>query len=777
MASNLVIVESPAKAKTIKKFLGDDFEVASSYGHVRDLPQGNIAIDIENDFSPTYEISAEKKKIVGDLKKLAKDAQQVFLATDEDREGEAISWHLCHALGIAPEKAHRITYTEVTEKAILNAVNQPRKIDINLVNAQQARRVIDRLVGYNLSPVLWKKVRLARSAGRVQSVAVRLIVEREREIQAFKSVSFYKVTAQFFVKDKNGQTSILKAELPGKFETEEEALKFLEKCKNAEFTVKDVEKKPGKKSPSQPFTTSTLQQEAGSKLGFSVSRTMLIAQKLYESGLITYMRTDSVNLAESAIGAAKNEIVNRYGEEYSKPRRYKTKSSGAQEAHEAIRPSYLDRKEVEREFDEVRLYELIWKRTMASQMADAKIERTIVKISISTTQEEFVAKGEVVLFDGFLKVYQESKDESEVENEEESGLLPPLSVGQLLKLKEMLSTQKFTKPAARFSEASLVRKLEELGIGRPSTYAPTIITIQKRSYVVKEGREGTERNYKVFTLKENEIRESQKTEIVGKEKAKLFPTDMGGLVNDFLLKNFKNIMDYSFTANIEKEFDEIAAGQIIWNEMIGNFYKPFYQNVENTTQNAERVTGERELGTDPKSGEKVIVRMGRYGPMAQIGQHDDENGKKPRYARLRNGQSLESIQLEEALELFKLPRILGELEGLEVKVNIGRFGPYVQHNKKFASIGKEKDVYTIKLDEAIELILEKRKADANKTINVFEAEDIHVLNGRYGPYIKQGRNNFRIPKDRVAQDLTLEDCKTIIENAPAKKGKGRRKKS
>ncbi len=771
MAKNLLIVESPAKAKTIEKFLGEDFTVKSCFGHIRDLEKKNFGIDIENDYTPKYVVPTDKKKVVSELKKNAKGAE-VWLATDEDREGEAISWHLCEVLGLDMDETKRIVFNEITEQAIKNAVANPRTIDKNVVNAQQARRILDRLVGFEISPILWRKMSGRRlSAGRVQSVAVRLIVEREREIEQFEAKTFYKVVANFLVED-DGKRKVLKAELPKKFDTLETANAFLEACSNATFEVANVQVKPTKRSPSAPFTTSTLQQEASRKLGFSVSRTMSVAQRLYEAGKITYMRTDSTNLSDLARNAAAKYIKETFGEDYSNPKNYTTKGAGAQEAHEAIRPTYLDQDTVDLEYDQQRLYELIWKRTIASQMSQAQLEKTIIKIKASTREEQFTASGEVLKFAGFLKVYIESVDEEE-EEEEKDTLLPPMTVGQQLLYKNILATQRFTKHAARYTEATLVRKLEELQIGRPSTYAPTISTIQKREYVKKETREGTPRDYIQLELQNQEITQKGLTENTGAEKNKLFPTDIGVLVNDFLMENFTKVMDYNFTAQIEEEFDGIADGQRQWSKMIDDFYKPFHKEVEHTVEHAERVTGERPLGNHPKTGRPVIVRLGKYGPMAQIGTSEDE--EKPVYAKLRANQSMSTITLEDALELFKLPRVVGEFEGLEVKANIGRFGPYVQHDGKFASIGKEEDPNTITLEKAIELILAKREADKNKYIHQFE-DGIEVLNGRYGPYIKQGRKNYKIPKDVDPKKLTLEDCKKIIEEAPAKKGRKKAKK-
>lgn len=777
MSKNLIIVESPAKAKTINKFLGKDYVVTSCYGHIRDLPDSGLNIDIENGFEPNYVVSDEKKDVIKELKKLAKSAEEIFLATDEDREGEAISWHLCDVLGLNPKKAKRITYTEITEKAVKAAVKSPRTINMDLVNAQQARRVLDRLVGYEISPVLWKKVKPSLSAGRVQSVAVRLIVERERDIRSFKATGSFKVIAYFYVTDANGKKATFKAERADNFKTEKDAQKFLSEIIGAQFRVKGIEKKPGKRTPAAPFTTSTLQQEASRKLGFSVLKTMMVAQKLYENGHITYMRTDSPVLSDQALNALETEIISKYGKEYHQLRKFKSKHESAQEAHEAIRPSYMDKATVEGEYDEQRLYELIWKRTIASQMADAEIEKTIIDILNDKNKEILQAKAEVILFEGFLKVYNEGVDEEAEGDEEADALIPPVKEGQLLDLKEISATEKFTKPSARYTEASLVKKLEELGIGRPSTYAPTISTVQKRNYVVKETREGTERKYKVLTIKNNKVETEVKTEITGAEKAKLFPTDIGLLVTDFLVTNFKDILDYNFTADIEEQFDNVAEGKKEWHKMIGDFYKPFHQTVETTTKDAERVSGEKLLGTDPASGEPLIVRMGKFGPMAQIGKADEETGKKARFAKLRATQSIETITFEEALELFKLPRTLGQLEEKDVKASIGRFGPYIQYDKSFVSIPKDKDPYTITYDEALVLIKEKAEKDANRTILNFEAEGIQVLNGRYGPYIKKGKDNYKIPKDKTADLLTLEDIQLIIgEQGPTKKGRSFRGK-
>ncbi len=764
-----MIVESPAKAKTIEKFLGGDFTVKSCFGHIRDLAPGDKAIDKTANFSPTYVVPDDKTKIVKELKKLKKDAVQVWLATDEDREGEAISWHLCEVLGIDPREAKRIVFHEITKSAILKAVENPRNLDLSLVNAQQARRVLDRLVGFELSPVLWRKVRPKLSAGRVQSVAVRLIVERDKEIKGFEVNSSYKVTA-FFQAPNGERSTIFKAQLPKNIASITDAESFLNSCVGAEYTVTKVEKKPATKKPAPPFITSTLQQEASRKLGFSVSKTMVLAQRLYESGKITYMRTDSVNLADSAIKAAAASIREKFGDEYVKTRKFTTKSAGAQEAHEAIRPTNFDNDSAGDEYDQERLYELIWKRAVASQMSEAQLEKTTAKIDISTNDAELTANGEVIKFDGFLKLYIESTDD-EPDEKEDSKMLPPLAEGQKLDLQRMNAMQRFSRPPARYNEASLVRRLEELGIGRPSTYAPTITTIQKREYVVKQSKEGVERAYELLTLENETVSQQHLTEKTGVEKNKLFPTDTGILVNDFLVEYFKEVLDYGFTAQIEKQFDEIADGQKEWPAMITEFYDPFHTTVEKTLEIAERVTGERVLGTDPKSGRELLVRMGRYGAMAQIGRQDDE--EKPVFAGLLKDQSIESITLEEAIDLFKLPRTVGEFEEKEVVAAIGRFGPYVRHDGKFVSIPKDLDPLAITLDQSIELILKKREADANKYIHVYEESDIQVLNGRYGPYIKQGRNNYKIPKGTEPKDLTEEACKEIIEKNPPT---GRRKR-
>jgi len=760
MEPNLVIVESPAKAKTIEKFLGKDYLVKSSFGHVRDLEKNKtIGVDIENNYQPQYVISEDKMSIVSDLKKLAKQATTVWLASDEDREGEAIAWHLAEVLELKKSDTKRIVFNEITKDAILKAVNHPRNIDNNLVDAQQARRVLDRLVGFELSPVLWKKVRPALSAGRVQSVAVRLIVEREREIREFKSQSSFKITGKFPVSEKD-RKSILHAELNKRFDTAKETIAFLERCKPAKYVVSDVTVKPSKKSPAPPFTTSTLQQEASRKLGFSVAQTMSVAQKLYEAGKITYMRTDSVNLSDIAIDMAQQVIVKEFGEPYSQSRQYKTKSKGAQEAHEAIRPTYMDKPEITGTPQEKRLYDLIWKRTVASQMSDAQLEKTIVTIDVSTVPENFVATGEVIKFDGFLKLYIESQDD---ENEEEkSALLPPINVGQDLAAEEITATQRFTYHQPRYTEASLVKKLEELGIGRPSTYAPTISTILQRGYVVKEDKTGTNREFIVYTLYNDNIREEIKTEITGAEKAKLFPSDIGMIVNDFLMDHFNDIMDYNFTASVEKEFDEIAEGNLNWTKMIDKFYRPFHGKVEVTVKTSERTVGERKLGIDPESGKPVTVKIGKFGPLVQLGEVSDEN--KPRFAGLLKDQHIETITLEDALELFKLPRKIGQYEGKEITAAVGRFGPYLLHSSKFYSLKPATDnPLTVTLERAIELINAKREADRNKTIKIFDEEpDLQILNGRWGPYISYKRKNYKIPKKQHPASLTLDNCFKII---------------
>ncbi len=765
MAKNLVIVESPAKAKTIEGFLGSEFMVKSSYGHVRDLVKNNHGVEIENDFRPLYEVSEDKVQVVNELKKLAQASDWVWLASDEDREGEAISWHLKEVLGLSDSKIKRIVFNEITKPAILRAIENPRSINIDLVNAQQARRVLDRLVGFEISPVLWRKVKPSLSAGRVQSVAVRLIVEREREIRQHQSESFFRINARFDLE--NGKT-ILKAELPKRFATESEAQAFLEKCINASFSIKNLETRPLKKSPAPPFTTSTLQQEAGRKLRFSVSRTMRIAQSLYESGKITYMRTDSVNLSETALQAAKAEITKSYGPEFSQTRQFKTKSAGAQEAHEAIRPTYFENHRISGERDEQLLYELIWKRAIASQMAEAKIEKTVATIGISTTSETLTAEGEMILFEGFLKVYLEDKDEDESGSDEQnnSGMLPPLTIGQPLDLKDMTARQSFTRPAPRYTESSLVKKLEELGIGRPSTYAPTISTIQNRGYIAREDREGTARPYQELKLEKGQIHGKTLTENTGAEKAKLFPTDIGMLVTDFLTRHFQTIMDYGFTAQVEREFDEIAHGKRAWAEMLGSFYRPFHQTVAETIETSERVTGERILGVDPESGKQVSVRMGRFGAMAVLSQPDVE-GDKPQYSSLPVGKKLEDIDLELALSLFRLPRSLGLFEEKDMQVNNGRFGPYVKHDGKYVSLPKGVDLFAITAEEAIKLIEDKRTAEANRTILKFEGSDVQVLNGRFGPYITNGNVNAKIPKGQDPASLTLPECMELIAAAEA----------
>ncbi|MEM9857073.1 MAG: type I DNA topoisomerase [Bacteroidota bacterium] len=771
MAKNLVIVESPAKAKTIEGYLGKEYKVTSSYGHVRDLPKGDKAIDKENGFKPTYEISADKKSVIKELKKLAKESETIYLASDDDREGEAISWHLKEALDLEDARTRRIVFREITKNAIENAIKNPRGIDIDLVNAQQARRVLDRLVGFELSPILWKKIKTGLSAGRVQSVAVRLVVEREREIDKFKSKSSFKITAVFDL----GNKKELNAELPKKFDTEEEALDFLEGCKSAEFSIDDLQKKPGKKTPAPPFTTSTLQQEASRKLGFSVSQTMSVAQKLYEAGMISYMRTDSVNLSQEAVDGAVKQIKSGYGDEYVNVRHFKTKSSSAQEAHEAIRPTNFAVTEPSADRNGIRLYELIWKRAIASQMADAQIEKTTAHIAISTLDQRLSAYGEVITFDGFLSVYLESTDDED--EEEQKGMLPPLTVGQPLDLKEMRAKEGFSRPPARYTEASLVKKLEEMGIGRPSTYAPTISTIQKRNYVEKEFREGKERNYRLLTLVSGNVKKEELTEITGTEKNKLFPTNTAMVVNDFLVDHFPNVTSYGFTAEVEKEFDEIAQGGKEWEKMIQGFYGDFHTKVE-TTENIERseIQSSREIGNDPATGKKIIARLGKFGPLVQLGE-EEEGGDKPKFASLRPGQFIENITLEEALDLFKLPREIGLFEDKSMSAAIGRFGPYIRHDGKFVSIPKTDDPYTINEERAVELILAKREADANKFIKGFdENPDVQVLNGRWGPYIKVGKKNVKIPKDKEAAELTLAECLELAEKTPEKKGRYSKKK-
>ncbi|MGQ3132314.1 MAG: type I DNA topoisomerase [Flavobacteriales bacterium] len=763
MAKNLVIVESPAKAKTIEGFLGKDFTVKSSYGHVRDLSEKGISVDVKNNFEPKYEISADKKKVISELKDLVKKSETVWLASDEDREGEAIAWHLKETLNLEDGKTRRIVFNEITKNAILKAIEKPRQIDLNLVNAQQARRVLDRLVGYEISPVLWKKVKPSLSAGRVQSVAVRLIVERERERSAFKSVSAFRVTGVFKV-----GSSKIRAELNKRFATEKEALDFLEKCTSADFSIGSVETKPGKRTPAAPFTTSTLQQEAGRKLGYSVTRTMTLAQKLYEEGKITYMRTDSVNLSDTALEGASAQIGTQYGDKYIQTRKFTTKSKGAQEAHEAIRPTHFEELKVSTDSGAQKLYELIWKRTVASQMADAVLEKTTVEIQGSGLTEKFVARGEVIKFDGFLKVYMESTDEEE-EEENDDQILPAVKKGDALQRQIITAVEKFSIPPARYTEASLVKKLEELGIGRPSTYAPTITTIQKRGYVERKDLEGTPRNYSILTLEKSKVDKEVKTEMTGADRNKLFPTDIGTIVTDFLTEHFKQILDYNFTARVEKEFDEIAEGLMEWQDMLKDFYGPFHETVEHTEKHSERAKGKRELGVDPASGKNVYALIGRYGPMAQIGEAEDE--EKPRFASLQKNQSIETITLEEALSLFKLPKPIGIFEDEEMVVGVGRFGPYVRHAGKFYSLPKGADPLDFQMGEAIKLIEEKRIADSNKTIKEFEGTDIQVLNGRFGPYIKQGKENYKIPKGTEPAALTLEEVQKIIAEAPAKKPK------
>ena len=772
MSKNLVIVESPAKAKTIEGFLGNGFTVKSSFGHIRDLPGKNISIDVENNFEPQYVISDDKKKVVAELKKLAKAADIVWLATDEDREGEAISWHLEEALDLKKKETKRIVFSEITKSAITKAIESPREVNRNLVDAQQARRVLDRLVGYELSPVLWKKVKPSLSAGRVQSVTVRLVVEREREIQNFKVTDFFRVVGVFQL----SQGKSFKAEVSSRFKSYDEAKLFIQECEKSNYSIKDLVKKPATKSPAAPFTTSTLQQEASRKLGFSVAQTMMVAQKLYEAGKITYMRTDSVNLSDTAVDGAKGYITKTYGEEFSNPKKYSSKSKGAQEAHEAIRPTNLSVDSLGSSTQEDRLYELIWKRTTASQMANARIERTTATINVSESKTDFTAKGEILQFEGFLKVYLEGNDDEEDDKDQE-GMLPAMKVGDDLNMHEIVATQRFTKHPARYQEASLVKKLEELGIGRPSTYAPTISTIQKRGYVVKEEREGVERNYEVLTLEAKGIKEESQTERTGAEKNKLFPTDTGIVVTDFLSENFKTIMDYSFTADVEKQFDDIAAGQLKWNKMIETFYNPFHKNVEHTLEHAERAKGERLLGEDPETGKPVYARIGRYGAMVQIGHVDDE--EKPRFASLLRDQSIETISYEQAIELFKLPREVGTYEDKPVTAAIGRFGPYLKWNSLFISLKKAEgdDPFTLGVERAAVLIEAKKESEANKYIKVFEEDkDIQVLNGRWGPYIKFGKKNIKIPKDVVPENLTLEECKKIAAEAPVKKKVVRRAK-
>lgn len=781
MQKNLVIVESPAKAKTIEKFLGKDYKVMSSYGHIRDLKTKEFSIDIEHDYAPQYVIPADKKKLVSELKSEAKSAEQVWLASDEDREGEAISWHLYEVLGLKPENTKRIVFHEITKNAILHAIETPRDININLVNAQQARRVLDRIVGFELSPILWRKVKPALSAGRVQSVAVRLIVEREREINEFVSEAAFRVIANFILPD---GTTVLKAELNRRLKDKKEVEAFLESCKNASFTIDDITTKPVKKSPAPPFTTSTLQQEAARKLGYSVSQTMMIAQRLYESGLITYMRTDSVNLSDLALGTAKEAIFETYGEKYYKFRQYHTKSKGAQEAHEAIRPTYISNVEAGSSSQEKKLYELIRKRTIACQMADAELERTTISVGISGQTERFVAVGEVISFEGFLQVYMESNDD-DTEKEQENGLLPPVRLHETLSLKDIVATERFTQRPPRYTEASLVRRLEELGIGRPSTYAPTIQTIQNREYVVKGDKEGVERAYTVVSLSKGKIEEAEKTETVGADRNKLMPTDIGTVVNDFLMEYFPDVLDYNFTASVEKEFDSVAEGELVWTKAIDKFYKIFHPIVEATAAvKTEHKVGERELGIDPKSGNPVFVKIGRYGPVVQIGaaHADDKEAPKPQFASLMKGQSIDTITLEEALKLFDLPRTVGEYEGKVMVAAVGRFGPFIRHDGKFVSIPKDLNPLTITAEEAIALIEGKRVKDEQRFIKKFEEDpEMEILKGRFGPYISYQKANYRIPKTVTDPTvLTLEDCKKIIAEAgekPAAKKTTRKKKA
>lgn len=771
MSKNLVIVESPAKAKTIEGYLGKDFVVKSSYGHIRDLAKGNESVDVEQGFEPQYIVADDKKQLVKELKQAAAKAEIVWLATDEDREGEAISWHLYETLKLKPESTKRIVFSEITKNAILKSIEHPRTVDINLVNAQQARRILDRLVGFDLSPVLWKKVKPGLSAGRVQSVAVRIIVEREREIAAFQSKADFRVVGEFIADGLN-----VKAPLNQRFQNEADAHAFLTDCTSAEHKVVSLVTKPAKRKPTAPFTTSTLQQEASRKLGFSVSRTMRVAQGLYESGLITYMRTDSTNLSDDAVKQAKNVITQEYGKEYSNPKQFKgKKSKGAQEAHEAIRPSDLSRKAMTGERDQERLYDLIWKRTVASQMADAELENTTATIDVSTRSELFAAKGQVITFEGFLKVYLEGKDE-EGDEQEQDGRLPAMKEGQILNRTRIIATQRFSKHAPRYTEASLVKRLEELGIGRPSTYAPTISTVQKRGYVEKADRDGTPRDFRVLTLEGGSVKDQTDTENTGVERAKLFPTDIGMVVNDFLLKHFVQIMDFNFTAEVEEKFDVIAQGQMDWRNMLKDFYQGFKKNVDETQENAERASGERILGKHPESGKTVLVRIGRYGPLAQIGDPEDEEKE---FASLLKSQSLESITMEEALDLFKLPRKLGELDGKVISAAIGRFGPYVRHDGSFVSLKVDEgdDPYTVTLERATELVLAKRAADAKALIKVFEEDEtVRIIEGRWGPFIKAGKVNARIPKDEDALSIDWARAQELIEEA-AKRPKGRKRKT
>jgi len=759
MSKNLVIVESPAKAKTIEKYLGKEYKILSSYGHVRDLPKGNLSIDIQQDFTPNYEVPNDKKKVIADLLKAAKTADTVWLASDEDREGESIAWHLSEVLNLDKKKTKRIAFNEITKTAILNAIEHPRELNDDLIAAQQARRILDRLVGYEISPVLWKKIRPNLSAGRVQSVAVRLIADRENEIKQFESSSSFRVQSLFGLPS---DEKTLDAELNKRFADAKETQGFLDACKTATFTVSDIETKPSKRTPAAPFTTSTLQQEASRKLGFSVAKTMMVAQQLYEAGFITYMRTDSTSLSGLAITTAKAAIEKNYGQKYHKMRQYATKTKGAQEAHEAIRPTYIDNQNIEGEPAQQRLYDLIWKRTIASQMSDAEFERTTVNIDVSGRSEKFQAKGEVLVFDGFLTVYMETKDDGE-EDSDVKGLLPPMNVNDVLSVQKITARETFTQAPPRYTEASLVRKMEELGIGRPSTYAPTISTIQKREYVVKEDREGNERTYKTFELDgKGNIKEADKTETFGIEKAKMFPTDIGNLVTGFLVENFNTIVDFNFTANVENEFDEIANGELKWTEMLRKFYNPFHKDIEKTIKTTERVTGERLVGVDPKTKKNIYVRIGRFGPMAQIGESSDE--EKPAYASLKKGQSIETITLEEVLELYKLPRVAGQFEGEDLVVAIGRFGPYIRLGKVFYPLPKTEDPLEVSEERVIEVIKEKREKDAKAVIRVFdENPDVRVLNGRFGPYVVVEKKNFKIPKSVAPESLTLQDCLDLSE--------------
>ena len=770
MQKNLVIVESPAKAKTIEKFLGNDFKVMSSYGHIRDLKKRELSIDIDS-LTPDYEIPLEKEKVVKELKQNARNAEKVWLASDEDREGEAISWHLCEVLGLDEKKTNRIVFHEITKPAILEAIQNPRHLDMNLVNAQQARRVLDRLVGFKLSPVLWRKVKPSLSAGRVQSVAVRLVVEREREIKAFKSEAFYRVYGTFAVTNEDGSMSEVKAEVPTRFKNHDEVIEFLKCCEKSTFTVESVNKKPLRRSPAPPFTTSTLQQEAARKLGFTVSQTMMVAQHLYENGRITYMRTDSVNLSALCLSASKNEIVKMWGEEYSKTRQYHTQSKGAQEAHEAIRPTDMSCTSIDGTQQEKRLYDLIWKRTAASQMADAEIDKTTVNISVSESPEIFVAGGEVVKFDGFIKVYHESTDDDDLRDDDNVRLLPPIKEGQGLTRREVSAIQRYTQSPLRYNEASLVHKLEELGIGRPSTYAPTISTIQQRDYVHKGDKKGEERTYTIDILKGKQITQQTRSEIAGSDKGKLIPTDIGIVVNEFLMQYFPGIMDYNFTAKVEQKFDEIAEGTEHWTDMMKDFYKDFEPEVEKTLNaRSEHKAGEREIGIDPKSGKPVFVKIGRFGPVVQIGSADD--AEKPQFAQLPSDMSMETLTMEEAMELFKLPRTVGEYEGKTITIGAGRFGPYIFHNKKYVSLPKGADPLTFTLEDSIKLIEDKRKEEKERHLKKFEEDaKLEVLNGRYGPYIAYDGKNFRLPKNlhERAAELTYEECMEIINNTPVKK--------